>query len=115
MVERSGVHEGAPLVVKPLFGETVRVGKPVPSLAEYYRGGLRVQADPGTSCPLSMTHAAVPVLHRPLADRGEPTLEMRKPVTSEDDVCWGGRRWKFSSDAQKVWLERMAAKGWTRS
>ncbi|MBX3619648.1 MAG: acyl-CoA dehydrogenase family protein [Rhizobacter sp.] len=39
--------------------------------------------------------------------------EMRKPVASEDDVCWGGRKWKFSSDAQKVWLERMAAKGWT--
>jgi alkylation response protein AidB-like acyl-CoA dehydrogenase len=39
--------------------------------------------------------------------------EMRKPVTSEDDVCWGGRNWKFSSEAQKTWLERMAAKGWT--
>ena len=39
--------------------------------------------------------------------------EMRKPVTSEDDVCWGGRKWKFASDAQKAWLERMAAKGWT--
>ena len=39
--------------------------------------------------------------------------EMRKPVTSEDDVCWGGRNWKFSSDAQKTWLQRMAEKGWT--
>jgi acyl-CoA dehydrogenase len=39
--------------------------------------------------------------------------EMRKPVTSEDDVCWGGRKWKFANEAQKTWLERMAAKGWT--
>ncbi len=39
--------------------------------------------------------------------------EMRKPVTQEDDVCWGGRKWKFSSDAQRIWLERMAARGWT--
>jgi acyl-CoA dehydrogenase len=39
--------------------------------------------------------------------------EMRQPPRSEDDTCWGGRRWKFQSDAQQVWLERMAAKGWT--
>jgi acyl-CoA dehydrogenase len=39
--------------------------------------------------------------------------EMRLPVTSEDDVCWGGRRWRFRSDAQRVWLERMAERGWT--
>lgn len=39
--------------------------------------------------------------------------EMRQPVTSEDDVCWGGRRWKFANDAQRVWLERMAGRGWT--
>ncbi|MGC1677880.1 MAG: acyl-CoA dehydrogenase family protein [Candidatus Binataceae bacterium] len=39
--------------------------------------------------------------------------EMRKPLQSEDDTCWGGRRWKFKSDAQKQWLERMASKGWT--
>src|SRR5574337_989208 len=39
--------------------------------------------------------------------------EMRQPVASEDDVCWGGRRWKFKSDAQRVWLERMAERGWT--
>jgi CubicO group peptidase (beta-lactamase class C family) len=32
----------------PLFGETVRAGGPVPSLAEYYQGGLRIQAEPGT-------------------------------------------------------------------
>ncbi len=39
--------------------------------------------------------------------------EMRQPPRSEDDTCWGGRRWKFQSDAQRVWLERMAEKGWT--
>jgi len=39
--------------------------------------------------------------------------EMRQPMESEADVCWGGRNWTFQSDAQKVWLERMAAKGWT--
>jgi alkylation response protein AidB-like acyl-CoA dehydrogenase len=39
--------------------------------------------------------------------------EMRAPAQSEDDTCWGGRRWKFKSEAQRVWLERMAAKGWT--
>ena len=39
--------------------------------------------------------------------------EMRLPMTSEDDVCWGGRNVKFSSPAQKHWLEVMAAKGWT--
>ena len=39
--------------------------------------------------------------------------EMRRPMRGEDDNCWGGRNWKFQSEAQKVWLERMAAKGWT--
>lgn len=35
-------------LLRPLFGETVKAGQPVPSLAEYYRGGLRVVAEPGT-------------------------------------------------------------------
>lgn len=39
--------------------------------------------------------------------------EMRSPISGEDDICWGGRDWVFQSDAQKIWLERMAAKGWT--
>jgi CubicO group peptidase (beta-lactamase class C family) len=30
------------------LGETVKLGRPVPSLAEYYQGGLRIDADPGT-------------------------------------------------------------------
>ena len=39
--------------------------------------------------------------------------EMRQPEKSEADTCWGGRRWVFQSEAQKLWLDRMAAKGWT--
>ena len=34
-------------------------------------------------------------------------------MQNEDDACWGGRRMRFQSDAQRVWLERMGAKGWT--
>jgi CubicO group peptidase (beta-lactamase class C family) len=30
------------------LGETVKLGRPVPSLAEYYHGGLRIDAEPGT-------------------------------------------------------------------
>ncbi len=39
--------------------------------------------------------------------------EMRTPMTSEDDICWGGRNAKFTSDAQRLWLERMGERGWT--
>src|SRR5262249_38694759 len=39
--------------------------------------------------------------------------EMRQPIRSEADACWGGRNWKFQSDAQRSWLEAMAARGWT--
>ena len=39
--------------------------------------------------------------------------EMRRPMTSEDDACWGGRKARFSSPAQKQWLDVMAAQGWT--
>jgi alkylation response protein AidB-like acyl-CoA dehydrogenase len=38
--------------------------------------------------------------------------EMRAPV-GEEDICWGGRRWAFQSEAQKLWLERCAARGLT--
>ena len=37
--------------------------------------------------------------------------EMRKPVESEKDICWGGRNWTYSSKAQEQWLERMADSG----
>lgn len=39
--------------------------------------------------------------------------EMRTPIRSEADICWGGRNWTFQSDAQKQWLEAMAERGWT--
>ncbi len=39
--------------------------------------------------------------------------EMRKPATSDEDVFWGGRNAKFSSEPQRVWFERMRDKGWT--
>jgi len=39
--------------------------------------------------------------------------EMRQPMGSEADACWGGRNWTFGSDAQRTWLERMVARGWT--
>ncbi len=38
---------------------------------------------------------------------------MRTPITSDDDACWGGRKWVFKSDDQRLWLERMAERGWT--
>lgn len=40
-------------------------------------------------------------------------MSMRTPQRSDDDACWGGRNFTFASEDQKLWLERMAAKGWT--
>ena len=37
---------------------------------------------------------------------------MRTPMP-ESEVVWGGRGFAFKTDDQKLWLERMAAKGWT--
>ena len=39
--------------------------------------------------------------------------EMRLPLKSEKDVCWGGRNFQPSSPAQKDWLDRLGARGWT--
>lgn len=38
---------------------------------------------------------------------------MRRPIQSDKDQCWGGRNWQFESDDQRLWLERMAERGWT--
>ncbi len=38
---------------------------------------------------------------------------MRHPYRSEADACWGGRDCKFQSEDQRLWLKRMAGKGWT--
>jgi acyl-CoA dehydrogenase len=37
---------------------------------------------------------------------------MRTPMP-EDEVVWGGRRASFKNPDSKLWLERMAARGWT--
>jgi len=39
--------------------------------------------------------------------------EMRTPMVSEKEACWGGREFTFQSEAQRLWLERMGEKGWT--
>ena len=39
--------------------------------------------------------------------------EMRQPAKSEADICWGGKRFKFQSEAQRQWLQRMGERGWT--
>ncbi len=46
-----------------------------------------------------------------LAENCPPS--MRLPLGDDEDRCWGGRNWKFKSDDQRLWLERMAARGWT--
>ena len=38
--------------------------------------------------------------------------EMRQPIQDEEDVVWGGRTFNFT-EPQKLWLDRMAEKGWT--
>jgi alkylation response protein AidB-like acyl-CoA dehydrogenase len=39
--------------------------------------------------------------------------EMREPVRSEKDVCWGGRDQSALTPAQKQWMDAMGARGWT--
>ncbi|MFK8018939.1 MAG: acyl-CoA dehydrogenase family protein [Pseudomonadales bacterium] len=39
--------------------------------------------------------------------------KMREPFKSENEWCWGGRKWEFQSEDQRLWLERMGEKGWT--
>nr|WP_314446924.1 acyl-CoA dehydrogenase family protein [uncultured Sphingomonas sp.] len=39
--------------------------------------------------------------------------EMRRPMRSEDDACWGGRHFQFQSEAQERWMRVMGEKGWT--
>jgi acyl-CoA dehydrogenase len=38
---------------------------------------------------------------------------MRTPATTDEDICWGGRKFVYQNEDQKLWLERMAAQGWT--
>ena len=39
--------------------------------------------------------------------------EMREPVRSDKDVCWGGRDQSKLTPAQKSWMDAMASRGWT--
>ena len=39
--------------------------------------------------------------------------EMRLPARTEADICWGGKRFQFQNDAQRLWLQRMGERGWT--
>jgi len=39
--------------------------------------------------------------------------QMRDGGVTEGAVCWGGKNWEFSSQAQKDWLDRCVAKGYT--
>ena len=38
---------------------------------------------------------------------------MRSTFTSEDDIVWGGKNAKFANPDSKLWLDRMAERGWT--
>jgi acyl-CoA dehydrogenase len=38
---------------------------------------------------------------------------MREPVRSDKETTWGGRNPYYAHPDQKVWLDRMAARGWT--
>ncbi|KQN26082.1 acyl-CoA dehydrogenase [Sphingomonas sp. Leaf33] len=38
---------------------------------------------------------------------------MREPVRSDKDACWGGRDQSMLTPDQKLWMDRMAARGWT--
>ena len=51
---RRAAPAGAPWrAFTPILGETVRFGQPLPTLAEFYRGGLHLVAEPGTRCTYS--------------------------------------------------------------
>ena len=39
--------------------------------------------------------------------------DVRGSVDSEDDMIWGGRKAVFKTPEHKLWLERMADRGWT--
>ncbi|WP_339764253.1 acyl-CoA dehydrogenase family protein [Sulfitobacter sp.] len=39
--------------------------------------------------------------------------EMRGGEASEASICWGGKNFKFETDAQRDWMERAASKGYT--
>jgi alkylation response protein AidB-like acyl-CoA dehydrogenase len=42
-----------------------------------------------------------------------PSMRATTVEDDDDDSIWGGRKAKFKNPEQKLWLDRMAAKGWT--
>ena len=38
---------------------------------------------------------------------------MRSPIADEQDQYWGGRNPEYKNPEQKIWAERMGARGWT--
>lgn len=50
LTHTAGIAEVVPArgAVRPDFGESVEIGRPLPTLAEHYEGGLRLVAEPGT-------------------------------------------------------------------
>src|SRR3954452_25138927 len=50
LTHTAGIGEQVPrsAALRRDFGVSVPMGRPVPTLAEYYRGGLRLDAEPGT-------------------------------------------------------------------
>jgi CubicO group peptidase (beta-lactamase class C family) len=50
LTHTAGIPEQVPRsgIFRTDFGESVKLGRRLPSLAEYYRGGLRLEAEPGT-------------------------------------------------------------------
>ena len=39
--------------------------------------------------------------------------DMQLPLEDDEDRYWGGRNATFNSEGQRLWFERMAARGWT--
>ena len=39
--------------------------------------------------------------------------ELANPVAGREEAMWGGRAFAGSDDPQIVWMQRVAAKGWT--
>ncbi|WP_375687607.1 acyl-CoA dehydrogenase family protein [Pseudooceanicola sp. LIPI14-2-Ac024] len=45
--------------------------------------------------------------------KGKCPSVLREMPADEREICWGGKRWKFSSDAQRDWLNACAEVGLT--
>ena len=65
-------------MLQPIFGEMVKVGRPVPSLAEYYRGGLRMVGRAG-----NQVHLLRPCLCDPQPSRRGRERAALRPLPSQ--------------------------------